>query len=425
MLTSSTKKRLGMALVGIALVGAGALTSPAKADPKQFGGVVGVGSDTVQDVFNAFTGYTNGVDYTPLHATTAGARQVISFDAIDPANINNKCISTVLGGPSFNRPNGSGAGKKALSRAMDGTGWSDTNCSTALTGNDVSGQIDFGRSSSGPAAGDLGTDLTYIPFGRDGVSFAWYSKNGTVGGATPAFNTLTKAELTAIYAGPATGTDITHGAVTVHITACGIQTSSGTYGFWNGIIGGAAAEAVATGTCNGNPLGRAEENSGDALKSRGDYVAGLAGHANDEVIIGFSAGSYVARLNGAAPMVGANTIGGIGAISDNGATPGVNLGSPISGTAPTLAPSATFFNDTTFGRNVYVVLPTTTVALAGNNDIKSLFVTTYSDPLTQLVPTTLSQVCQNGATIGKFGFLTIGNACGQTLLKGSAQAGHI
>jgi hypothetical protein len=416
MLTSSTKKRLGMALVGIALVGAGALTSPAKADPKQFGGVVGVGSDTVQDVFNAFTGYTNGTDYTPLHATTTGARQIISFDAIDPANINNKCISTVLGGPGFNRPNGSGAGKKALSRAVDGTGWSDVNCSTNANGNDVSGQIDFGRSSSGPAAGDLGTDLTYIPFGRDGVSFAFYSKNGTVAGGT-AFDTLSPAELTSIYASAGTGIDITHGANTVHITPCGIQTSSGTYGFWNGIIGGATAEGTATTLCNGNPLGRAEENSGDALKSRGDYVAGLASHTNDEVIIGFSAGSFAARLNGAAPLLGANTIGGIGTIT--------GLGAPLTGTAPSLTPNATFYNDTTFGRNVYVILPTGTVANAGNNDIKSLFVTTYSDPATQLVPITSSVVCQNGPTIGKFGFLTIGAKCGQTLLKGSAQAGHI
>ena len=149
-------------------------------------------------------------------------------------------------------------------------------------------------------------------------------------------------------------------ANTVHIVPCGIQAGSGTYKFWNTITGASVgAEATATTLCNSlitNALsGRAEENSGDALKARGDALAALSGHANDEVIIGFSAGSYIARVNGAAPMVGANTVN-LGSISDNGLA-GTNqntaLGAAFSGTAPNLAPVSGFYSDTKFGRYIY------------------------------------------------------------------------
>ncbi|MEI8238379.1 MAG: hypothetical protein WCI22_03080 [Actinomycetota bacterium] len=370
-----------MAFVATALIGGAALSGGAKADPKQLTALVGVGSDTVQDVFNAFAGYTNGVDYAPLHSTSAsGSRQLISFDAFNPTNVSDVCMTAKLGGPTFLRPNGSGAGQKALSRAQDGTKWGLGACSGVV---DVSGQIDFARSSSGATGG--GSDLTFIPFGRDGVSFAYYSKSGTP------VTSLTRAQLTTLFTtGPATIGGI-------RIVPCGIQSGSGTYKFWNTVTTATAGqEATGTTECNGlvsNSLsGRLEENDGTALKLRGD-----TGNAGDEYIVGFSAGSFIAKSNLVAPGAPPAAVH-MGSISDNGSA--VDLGSPIVGTAPNLTPSTTFYADSVFGRKVYSVWPTSSVTGLGNADIKSLVVGSTSS------------TCSATTTIQAFGFLSLGSSCG-------------
>ena len=395
MLTSATKKRLSMAFVATALIGGAALSGGAKADPKQLTALAGVGSDTVQDVFNAFAGYTNGTDYAPLHSSAAsGSRQVISFDAINPVNIADTCITTKLGGPTFDRPNGSGSGQKALSRNIDGTKWGTAACGGLV---DVSGQVDFGRSSSGPSVTTT-SELTFIPFGRDGVSFAYYSKTGTP------VTTLTRAQLTSLYT---TGPQVIGG---IRVVPCGIQNGSGTFKFWNSVTTATTAQEItATAECNAlvtNTLGgRLEENDGTALKLRGD-----TGNAGDEYIVGFSAASFIAKSNLAAPgqpPAGVN----MGSI-DFGASPAAGVQNPVAGTAPNLTPNGTFYADTVFGRNVYSVWPTTSVTGLGNADIKSLVVGSTS------------AVCSATNTIQKFGFLSLGANCGTTTTTGALVAGQ-
>ena len=101
----------------------------------------------------------------------------------------------------------------------------------------MSGLVDFARSSAGPSA--AGTTLTYIPFGRDGLSFAYYRNGGAP------VTTLTSAQLTSLFC---TGPQIIGG---VEIVPCGIQTGSGTFTFWNTALGiTAAQEATGTATCN-------------------------------------------------------------------------------------------------------------------------------------------------------------------------------
>jgi len=399
MLTSRTKKRLGLGLAAASILG-GALTGgAANADPKQYTALVGVGSDTVQDVMNALAGSANGTFYTPINSGSATSfRQEISFDAIPPTGVSDTCITTKLGGPTYTRPNGSGAGRKALYAAsgLSSAGWTGSaigtlpTCATAV---DISGQVDFARSSAGPAAGDTGTDMTYIPFGRDGVSFGYYRAAGSP------VTTLTRAQLTTLFT---TGPQTIGG---VRIVPCGIQTSSGTYSFWNTVTTASAAnENTATTECNALlAAGRAEENDGTALKARGDALAAVSGHSGDQVVVGFSAASFIAKSNLVAPGAPPATVG-IGSISDNGS--GTNLGSPITGTAPALAPSSTFFADSVFGRNVYVVLPTTVATGPGNLATKALFVG----------PT--SAICNATTTINTFGFLATAS-CGSTTTKGS------
>jgi hypothetical protein len=374
------------------------LSGGAKADPQQLSALAGVGSDTVQDVFNSFAGYTNKTDSFPLHSSAAtGSKQVISFDAFNPVNVADTCITTKLGGPTFDRPNGSGSGQKALSRAIDSGKWGTVACGGLV---DVSGQIDFGRSSAGPSNA-TGTDLTFVPFGRDGVSFAYYTKTGTP------VTTLTRAQLISLYT---TGPAVIGGT---RIVPCGIQSGSGTYKFWLGLTGASSAnEITSTAECNAlvsNTLGgRLEENDGTALKLRGD-----TGNATNQYIVGFSAASFIAKSNLAAPgtpPAGVN----MGAISDDSVTSGgANLGFPVTGTAPNLSANSTFYGNANFGRNVYTVWPSTAVT-GGTSDPASV----------DLVVGSTSKVCSASSTITKFGFLTLGASCGTTSLQGGLVVGQ-
>jgi hypothetical protein len=370
---------------------------PANADPQQFNAAVGVGSDTIQDISNAFAGFEFGANYTPVQSTAASKyRQIVSFNATPPAGVTDNCITPKLGAPSFTRPNGSSAGRRALSRAFDGSaGYGANDCGGVK---DVSGLVDFARSSSSPASGDTGTDLTYIKFGRDGVSFAAFRASGG-----PAVTSLTRAQLTSLFT---TGPQVIGG---VRIVPCGIQTGSGTYEFWNKVTTATPAqENTATTECNAyGGTGRLQENDGQGLAAKGALAA-----AGDQVIVGFSAAAFIAKSNGvsapAAPPAGVE----IGAVSDNGS--GVNLGSPVAGTAPNLAPNGGFYSDSIFGRNVYYVLPTSVIdSPFGNDDLKSLF------------KGSTSAICQQTTTIGKFGFLTLGASCGDSTLKGSFISGTV
>ncbi len=406
MLTSKTKKALALGLAATAL-GAGLLTGSASADPAQLNALVGVGSDTTQDVMNALSGRSNGILFTPLMSSAAtGGRQIISFDATAAtAGAGDNCITTKTGAPSFTRPNGSTGGRRALSRAIDGTKYGSAECGGVK---DVAGLVDFARSSSGPSSGDTGTDLTYIPFGRDGMSFAYYRKNGAP------VTSLTRAQLTSLFT---TGPQTIDG---VRIVPCGIQTNSGTYSFWNTVTTATTIqENTATTLCN-NLLGsgvRAQESDGPALAARGEALALVAGEENSQVVIGFSAGQFIARSNGkASPAPGAGV--GIGSISNNGS--GANLGSPITGTAPNLAPSSTFFNDTVFGRRVYNVFPTAVINGPGNADLKNLFVDTDATAGNNAV------ICNAPytTTVQELGFLSSSD-CGSTTLKGSLISGQL
>lgn len=372
--------RVGAALaaLGATLAIGFAGSSPANADPKQFQALAGVGSDTTQDVMNALAGFSAGQSYLPLQSSAAtGQVQLISFDATG-----SNCIASKPTGINFDRPNGSGNGRAALSRAIDGAGWRSATpqCGGTI---DVSGLIDFARSSSGPSG--TGGPLVHIPFGRDGVSFAYFRAAGAP------VTDLSQAQLNQIFS---TGATTVGG---VRILPCGIQTGSGTHSFWLGAIGVTSGqENTATAECNALlPAGRAQENSGADLLARGN--AAQAANPGTQVIIGFSAGAFIAKSNGFAP--GAPPAGvGIGSIT--------GLGAPVSGSAPTLAPVATFYNSTTFGRTVYNVFPDHIIDGFGNAALKDLFVGSGS------------KLCGAASTINNFGFLVAPN-CGVTTIRGA------
>ena len=122
-----------------------------------------------------------------------------SFDANPPGGttLNPGCITTKVGGPSFDRPNSTTAGIAALLDAVNGTGWENSSASCTNTPVSVTGQIDFARAARGPKS--AGTTLTFVPYGRDALGILIYDHGDR------ALNTLTTAELTALYSS-STGT---------------------------------------------------------------------------------------------------------------------------------------------------------------------------------------------------------------------------
>ncbi|MBV9410053.1 MAG: hypothetical protein JO148_00540 [Acidimicrobiia bacterium] len=378
----------------------------AHADPIQLTSpFVGVGSDTIQSVNDAFSGFVAGSgitnNYSALQASP-GPFQMTSWDATGSS-----CITPKAPGASFVRPNGSGAGQKALGREIDGSVWgvSGDACGGPKS---VAGLIDYGRSSAGPgAACNQANCETFIPFARDGVSFA-YQGEGTA--ATSPVTSLSQAQLQSIYSDTGSGTTV-GGTL---IIPCGIQLGSGTYKFWLGITNGgnAAPEATATTLCNSvNPTnipnttnGRIEENTGVDLQQKATSLAncntsgtnpcagaGITAPPNGgnfEVIEAHSAASYAAQGNGRAPDLRGSTPVGLGSIT--------GLGAPLSGSAGSFAPNSGFYNDTTFGRYVFHILDTARVTGLGNAALKAMFVGSSS------------QICTTGAsTTQLFGFLPL------------------
>lgn len=412
-------------LAAIGFVG----NSPAQADPQQFTALTVVGSDTTQDVMNGLAGFSNGFNFTPVQSSAAtGRRQIASWDATTPGGdaAVPECIITKTGGPAFERPNGSSAGRAALSRKIEGTLFEDKGRLCGLT--DVSSSVDFARSSSGPSStGTPPNQLIYVPLGKDALSFAYYDTDSA--DATPVVDTMTRGQLDDLFDGSGSDVVTING---VRILPCGIQTGSGTYQSWNtATTATVLQDDEATSTCRDAALaagildvnGRLQEHNAVQLQQIGDVPAVQA--IADQVIVGFSASQYIGRSNGLGNPTPPATVR-LGSISDNNVTGGgLNCGNPINppvAPATVGTPNANFFDNCSgFARTVFNVFSWSTFyrdidpvtagiqegPSIGNNDIKTLF----SGPT--------SAVCQASATIQQFGYLPlVGAACGTITTRG-------
>ncbi|WP_446042230.1 Ig-like domain repeat protein [Streptomyces sp. SID1121] len=313
--------RLTATAVAAAVVAGGlALASPASADPTPAGTfrtLVGVGSDTTQDVLNALAGdIVNGTDYAGT-AVKSGDAGLASYDAIEPGTLSTTSkITTRKGGSAFLRPNGSGKGRTALTDSLVGIPFQGTT-------DVIKGQVDFARSSGGP--GVSGTSLTYIPFARDAVGVA-------VKGS--ALQNLTIAQLHDIYSGVLT--QVNGQQVKPFIP----QGGSGTRKFFLAAINvpdDSTVDRIATVV--------QENQADDAVKNNGDLVP-------------FSVASWIAQNNGIAPDHSRTAVAG-GAYLASLQLPGnVTFTSPVAvKTDGKLTPATDFYNDATFGRDVYNVVP--------------------------------------------------------------------
>jgi len=345
------KKPLILGVVaGLALSTFAAIT-PAFADPVSNSYVL-VGSDTLQDSANALT---NGSSVTGSSVrVVANGSSLGNFDAFGSAN-----IQTKPGGPFFYRPAGSGDGRNALISSITGAAWHGTV---------ITGQVDIARSSSGPGSNaNSAGDLAYVPYGRDAVAYAYYGPAADLGN-------LTTAQLKAIYE---SNTDVTIGGTVVKPLIP--QSSSGTRSFFLGAIGVTTLGSTVSSSYNGvtNTL---PENNATVLTEVGQIVP-------------FSAASWVAQANGAAPS----------SLTANAAMGSPDGVAPFTTSGTTLVPSSTFYA-TAFGRDTYVI-----VEFARIDPTDAKYDVNLADLVDRTKPTSLTNFSasptSSGAVKKKFGFL--------------------
>lgn len=298
-------KPLALGLVAGLAAAAFATAVPAFSDPVANSYVL-VGSDTLQDSANALT---NGTNLTGSYVRIkADGATLGNFDAFPKGST----IQAKSGGPFFVRPSGSGDGVKALSASIQ---------NTTFNGVAIGGQVDIARSSSGPSSNaNADGKLMYIPYARDAVSYAYIDSAGKLG-------SLTTAQLKAIYEA---NTPTVIDGVTVKPLIP--QTGSGTRSFFLTAIGvttlGSQVSSAYNGTDNTLP-----ENNAGALTQEGQIVP-------------FSAASWIAQSNGAAPStITGNTV-------KLGSTNGI---APYSGSGNALVPNSSYYN-TSYGRDTYLVV---------------------------------------------------------------------
>jgi len=360
------KLRLGVAgAAAICAVAMAVSATPAFADPSGFKTLSGVGSDTIQDVMNGMGSAVPAIG---------------SYDAVDPiTSVAGGTITTKSGGPSFVRPNGSGQGVQALSDSIEGGThlWNSVN---------ILGQVDFARASG--FQGSTGTDLTYIPFALDAVTYAVnagsdFPRNIPLGSSSDAASRLS---LYNIYHCIKTSY-VDSNLNTVPIHPLDPQSGSGTAKFWASTLGfsdSSLPTCVKRVNTDSTPL-TVEEHNGTSIDDPGDIVP-------------FSIAQFIAQGNHAS----LSTAFGVNVVERRG---NVALGS-INGQAPIRESGTTTIMNPNFPvtRSVFNVIATSAVTATGA--LKDTFVG----------PT--SAVCSQSALILSFGFQTLAN-CGDTSLGGA------
>jgi hypothetical protein len=350
--------------------------------------LVGVGSNTIQDLFDAYAGAAptaHNVDaqttkyYTPLADPATGV-QVESWSAADPHDLSTGgCVSTKYGGNTFARPNGSGDGLRALSDELGGVAWSKVQTGSCASTTISIHQIDFFRSSSAPS-GTAGTGgITWIDFSHDALAYAYSAQNGlgaaAVTNLTTGAGALTQAQLGTVFNVPLGNGTVTPTGLLQPADAASptgkdvvmpayIQDGSGTDKTWLGFLGDSGNATNGAGFTTQFNL---EENSADALIN--NLAANVATFLTDDVlpantpvlvVEGFSVGAWISEANtvaldrSSAGRAGGVDLGEIGAY--NVANPGASQVKPYTGTPGTEAPVAAYYSGP-FGRDLYLGLP--------------------------------------------------------------------
>ncbi|MER6529263.1 hypothetical protein [Streptomyces sp. NPDC001508] len=325
------------AAVGAAVLGLGILAAPASADPSSstdYRTLAAVGSDTTQYVVNGLANGTAVVDST-------GAKIIASWDAVTPTGGTDPYKTKAAAECQYTRAqtNGSGNGIARLSEDITNGG---ATC------------IDIARSSRGPKASVPGTDLTYVPFARDAVTYAT-----DLGSTVP--SDLTVAQLKSIYTN-CTYTDATG----VHTVAPLLpQAGSGTRQYWLDSIGVTTPGACVNGTV--------QEHDGTAITAANQLVP-------------YSVAQWIAQGKGLSDVPNRRGESRLRNIAGQ---------SPTTGSGSSIALNTSFI----FSRDVYNVVQTSRL-----NETA--------------ISSALSKICAAGTVIQNYGFGTISNCNARTVTGG-------
>ena len=346
----SMPKRLSAVVIGSALlVVAGA--GLASADPS--------GTPTYRSLVGVGSDTTQSVMNAIANDVTdaSGTKLIGSYDAVGSTTI----TTSAAAGCTLNRPNGSGAGRAALLNSLNANSGAGDGC------------VQFARSSS-LKLDTSSPSLTYIPFATDAVSYAVTTSSGVS-------RTLNLADLQKIYkcdAGYVGSSTVpaSNAANTFDVTPMLPQAGSGTRSYWEGKMGIADADVVkGVYPCilNGAKGGQTfEEHTGTLV--------------DDKSLAPFSIAQYDAQSTlTISDKRGRTVLGSIGSGAAGAALTGVTFPQLLNGN----------FN---IKRDVYNIIPTAQVA---NAPYSTVFVGPNS------------AICQDTATILKFGFL-VSAACGDT-----------
>lgn len=227
----------------------------------------GSGSDTTQDLVNGLSEKVQVGSVKVLGSFNAGAAGTPGqSDNINPRNIT---------GNDFVRPNGSGDGVKALTASITGAPWKTKT---------ITGQLDFARSSSGIVG--PGTDLTYIPFAVDAVTYATAATSvvpsgipldHAVGTNGLSLKRIFTCESGSFDFGGKKYHTVGTPAGSIKLEPIQLQAGSGTRSFWEKTVG--------SGTCM---TGNAQEHDGSALVGK------------PNALVPFSIAQWIAQTNSAA-----------------------------------------------------------------------------------------------------------------------------
>jgi len=349
------------AAFGVALTGTLA-TVPAIAEPVSNSYAI-VGSDTLEDVVNGLVNGTNisGASFR----STVGGSTLGSFDATG-----NPCIITKPNGTRFGRPNGSTDGVRALSRSLDGAAY--TSGSTTCPDNAsrvITDQVDIARSSSSRTAVTTG-ELLYVPFGRDAVAYAYHSASDAAG-----IGTLSKAQMKSFFECSVRTLD---GKT---ITPVIPQAGSGTRASWLTMIG--ATETSLSTVAEGGCVSEGQEHDGTSMTV-----------ANS--IMPMSVARWVAMSTGATQAKFGSAV--LAGISDVGAA-------PVTGTGTSMLPNSTYYADTTFGRDTYLVVEYARVDSTNAKYDANLAAIMDASITTSLTNTSTLTPARAGSVKRKYGFL--------------------
>ena len=421
---STLTTKLAAATGLTALVLGGLVPPVAQADPIEannkspYAQLVGVGSDTLQDV-------DNGLSKAIGRVSTNGLWKLASYDATASVRFAPNADSSVA------RPNGSGDGLEALLVSIgqvasnDGKAWFDSSTvywKSDGSADDVVGDIHYSRSSSTPTVVETGA-VNYIPFAKDAVTFATRNGKfpalsiGTVsdtadedGVAESSLFAIYRCEATAIVTNKAgvpqklvkksvyTEVSAANGGYNsatenlIDIAALLPQEASGTSQFWAKYFMGAAKPTMANFPCVSRTI--VDQDASDAATDADDVNDSVQEHSGAALITSgsitpFSIPKWIGMakdLPGVTDVRNSATLGSI--------TVGQTVIAPTTGSGKNMVLNPTFLTNTTtddITRTIFHVVPhrlvtdETTLEYAMFNGTDSL-------------------VCQEKATIREYGF---------------------